>query len=88
MLLKNVYNAEIKNIEDKLPNITNSPTNNTLNAKIYGIKNDIPSIINLATNVALSIVENSQFIVSDLVKKADYGAKILQMEKQSFTTTD
>ena len=42
---KDVYNAEIKNIEDKIPEITNVATNTTLNAKINEIKNKIPSII-------------------------------------------
>ena len=62
MLLKNVYNAKIKHIEDKIPNITNLVTN-TLNAKINEVKCQIPSIINLATKTALNSVENK------LVKK-------------------
>ena len=31
--------GKIKNIEDKIPNITNLPTNTTLNAKINEVKN-------------------------------------------------
>ena len=31
---KDVYNAKIKNIEDKIPDITNLATNTTRNAKI------------------------------------------------------
>ena len=31
---KGVYDANIKNIEDKIPDITNLATNTTLNAKI------------------------------------------------------
>ena len=31
---KDVYNAKIKNIEDKIPDITNLATNSSLNAKI------------------------------------------------------
>ena len=31
---KDVYNAELKNIVDKIPDITNLTTNTTLNAKI------------------------------------------------------
>ena len=31
---KDVYNAKIKNIEDKIPDITNLATKTTLNAKI------------------------------------------------------
>ena len=35
----NVYNAKMKNIEDKIPDITNLAINNTtLDAKIYEIK--------------------------------------------------
>ena len=46
---KDVYNAKIKNIEDKIPDITNLATNTTLNAKINEVKGEIPSITNLAT---------------------------------------
>ena len=38
MLKKDVYNAKIKNIEDKAPDITNLATNTTLNAKINVVK--------------------------------------------------
>ena len=31
---KDVYNAKIKNVEDKIPNITNLANTTTLNAKI------------------------------------------------------
>ena len=39
MLLKKMYNAKIKNIEDKIPDITNLATNTTLNVKINEGKN-------------------------------------------------
>ena len=55
---KTEYNAKIKNIEDKIPDITNLATNTTLNAKINEVKNKIPNITNLATNTALTTVEN------------------------------
>ena len=38
-----VYNAKIKNNEDKIPNITTLGTNTTLNAKINKVKGKIPS---------------------------------------------
>ena len=47
---ENVYNAKIKNIEDKIPDITNVATNTTLNARINVAKRKIPSITNLANN--------------------------------------
>ena len=51
---KDVYNAKIKNIEDKIPDITNLATNASLNAKIYEVKGEIPSTTNFATNVSLN----------------------------------
>ena len=42
-----VYNAKIKDIEDKIPNITNLATiYTTINAKINEAKNKIPNIGN------------------------------------------
>ena len=48
---KTEYNANIKNIEDKIPGITNAPTKTTtLSAKINEVKGETPSITNLAKN--------------------------------------
>ena len=41
---KTEYNATIKDIEDKIPVITNLATNTTLNAEINEVKGKIPSI--------------------------------------------
>ena len=54
MLLKNVYIAMIKDIQDEWPNITNLATNTTVNAKMNEVKNEIPSITSLATTAALN----------------------------------
>ena len=51
---KDIYNAKIKNIEDKIPDVTNLVTNTTLNVKINEIKNEISDITNLATNTTLN----------------------------------
>ena len=48
------YDAEIKNIEDKIPDITNLATNASLNAKINEVKGGILSITNLVTNASLN----------------------------------
>ena len=72
---KDMHNAKIKNIEDKIPDITNLATNTTLNAKINEVKNEIPSITNLVTTPALTAVENKIPNVSNLAKKADYNIK-------------
>ena len=55
---KNVYNAKIKDIEDKIPDITNLASNTTLNAKVNEVRNEIHSIINLATNASLNAKTN------------------------------
>ena len=41
---KTEYNAKIKNIEDKIPDITNLTTKNALNAKINKVKAEIRNI--------------------------------------------
>ena len=66
---KDVHNAKIKNIEDKIPDITNVATNTTLNAKINEVENKIPNITDLVTTTALTAVENKIPNVSNLVKK-------------------
>ena len=73
----------MKNIEDKIPDITNLATNSSLNAKIIEVKGKIPSITNLATTTtALTGVENKIPNVSNLVKKAEYNTKISEIEKK------
>ena len=44
----------IKNIIDKLSDITNLATKTTLNAKINDAKEEIPSITNIATAIDLN----------------------------------
>ena len=51
---KDVYNAAIKNIEYKIPDITNIATNTSLNAKRNEVKGKIPGITNLASTAALN----------------------------------
>ena len=51
---KDVYNANVKNIEDKIPDITNVAINTTFNAKINEVKKETPSFTNLATTTALN----------------------------------
>ena len=60
---ENLYNAKIKNIEDKIPDTTDLATNTPLNAKINEIKNEISSINNLATTAALTTVENKILVI-------------------------
>ena len=66
---KDLNNAKIKNIEDKIHDITKLATKTNLNAKINEVKGEIRSITNLATTTALTDVENKIPNVSNLVKK-------------------
>ena len=75
---KDVHNA--KNIEDKIPDITDLATNTTLNGKKNEVKKEIPSIINLAATTAVTAVKNKIPNVSNLVKKTDYNTKIVKLK--------
>ena len=67
---KDVCNAKIKNIEDKIPDIANLTTNTTLNAKTNEVTSKILNITNLTTTTtAITAVENVIPNVSNLVKK-------------------
>ena len=68
VIKKDVYNSKIKNIEEKIPDITNLATKTTFNAKINGVKVEIPNINNLAATTALTTVKNKIPSVSTLVK--------------------
>ena len=48
----------MKNIEEKIPDVTNLATNTTLNAKINEVKKEVPSITNLTTTTALNAIIN------------------------------
>ena len=85
---KYVYKTRIKNIEDKILDITNLALNTTLDAKINRIKNEIPSINNLATTTALTAVENKIPNVSNLAKNTDYNTKINEIENKITTDHD
>ena len=87
VIKKDAYNAKIKNIEDKIPDITNLATSTTLNAKINEVKNKILNITDLATTADLTAVENKIRNVSNLVKKTDYNTKISET-KNEITTDD
>ena len=65
-----MYNDKIKDIEDKIPDITNLATNTTLNTKINKVKGEIPNTTNLATIYSTFIAAKNKIRnVSDLVKK-------------------
>ena len=65
---KDLCNAKIKNIEDKIADITNLATNASPKAKINEVKGEIPSITTIAL---LTNVDNKIPNLNDLVKKSD-----------------
>ena len=73
-----MYKTKFKDIEDKIPSITNLTANSSLNAKRNEIKNEIPIIKTLATTTGLTAVENKIPNVSNLVKKK----QIIMQEKR------
>ena len=79
---KTEYDAKIKNIEDKIPDISNLATKSNFNTNINEVKNKIPSITGLATTSALTIVENKISSISNLVKKTDYDTKVGKIENR------
>ena len=82
---KDVYNGEIKIIEDKRPDITNLATNTILITKINRLKSEIPCITNLTTTAALITAENEIPNVSILVKKLTIIQKLMKLKKRKNT---
>ena len=80
-LKKDVYNAKIKNIEEKIPDITNLATKTTLNAKLNEVKGEIHNITNVATTSALTAVENEIPNVSNLLKKLTMAQKLVKLKR-------
>ena len=80
---KYVYNAKIKNIENKIPDITNLATNTTLNAKINKFKGKIPSITNLVTNASLNAKINEvRSEIPNITNLATNTTKIYEIENK------
>ena len=63
MLLKKIK-YKIKNIKDKIHDITNLATKTIFNAKTYEVKREIPSITNIATTTtALTAAEKKPLML-------------------------
>ena len=77
---KKVYNAKIKLIEDKIPDITNLATNPSFSAGINEVKGETLNITNSPTNTALTAVEKKIPDVIDLVKKLTITQKLMKLK--------
>ena len=72
---KGVYNARIKNIEDKVPDITNLASNASLNTIINEVKGEIPNI-----STALTSAKNKIINVINLVKKLILTQELVKLK--------
>ena len=82
-----IYNAKIKNIEDKIPDITKLATNASLNVKMNEVKGKIPSFTNLATTAALTIPRIPKIKYLILVIYSKNQIMISEMKNNFFTTS-
>ena len=91
---KDVYNAKMKNTEDKISDITNLATKTTLNAHTNEVKGEISSITKFATTASLNAKVNEVKVttalteikilnVSNLLKKNDYNIKGNKIKRKS-----
>ena len=94
-VLKNVYDMDKSDLEKKIieankkvPDASRLVKNTDHNGKNIEIIGKIPSINGLATASALTTVENKIPDAINLLMKADYDAKISDIESKYFTTTD
>ena len=60
---KDAYNAKIKNIKDKIPDITNLAANASLNAKINEVKGEIPNATNLLLLLLLLLLLKMKYLM-------------------------
>ena len=74
---EDVYNAKIKNIEDKISDITNAATHASLNAKINEVKGETPNVTNLMITNDLSALS-----VSNLVKKLTITQNLMTRKRK------
>ena len=81
---KTEYIVKIKNIEDKIHDITNLAIKNALYAyaKINEVKAEIPIFSGFATTSALTAVESKIPDVNNLVKKVHYNTIVNETEKK------
>ena len=79
---KDVYNANIKNIEDKIPDITNLTTRTTLNAKKMRLKVKYIILLTCLLLVLLLLLKIKYLLLVILSKKTDYNTKINEIEKK------
>ena len=73
---KDVYNGQIENMEDRIPDITNLSSSNPLNPKINELKNKILNITNLAITTALENKQDNNRKFSFKIAQTNLESKI------------
>ena len=82
VIKKDVYNAKIKNIEDKIPDLTNLATNAFLNSKVNEVKSEIRSINNSATNGSFNANINEVKVEIPNITKLAATTAVIAVEKK------
>ena len=80
---KDVYKTQIKNIEDKIPDITNVATNTTLNDKINEVKNE-----NTTLNAKINEVKTEMPSITNFTATIAVNAKIYEVKNKIPNITD
>ena len=80
--LKTNYDADKKELENKIPDTSDLVKKTDQNAEITEIEGKIPSISGLATTSVLTAGENKIPNINSLVKKIDCDTKITEIEKK------
>ena len=79
-VLKNKYDTNKSEIENKIPDTSGLFKKTDYKAKITEIEGKIPSIRGLAKTSALTAVENKTPKINSLFKKTDYNTKLLKLK--------
>ena len=77
-VLKNMYDTDKTELENKIPDTSGLIIMTDYNAKITEIESKIPGISGLATSSSLTTVESKIPIISSLVKKQIITQKLLK----------
>ena len=78
-VLKTKYHTDKTELENKIPDVTNS----VKKTKLTELENKIPDVSRLATNSALTEVENEIPNVSSLVKKQTMTQKSVSLKRNA-----
>ena len=91
VVTKDVCNAKIKNIKNKIPDITNLATTTALNSKINQVKKYLillTLLILILLILLLFLLRTKYLLLVIQLKKSDYNTKISEIESKITTDHD